>query len=152
MKHVTTLTGEPLESLTPELAIQEQQRQEALETLRRLRKEAAAEIERLLDFMDASDLDPDLEETADNEPSLGWPITGHCGGTEDLEGGNEDDEPDAEGEPSLGTVGDMHFNQTKWADGGRRDLELDGAESGIGDHDGLLEQIGPQDWQTGRMG
>jgi len=46
----------------------------------------------------------------------------------------------------------MHFDQTRWADGGRRDLELDGAESGIGDLDGLLEQIGSQDWQHGGQG
>jgi hypothetical protein len=41
----------------------------------------------------------------------------------------------------------MHFNQERWASGGRRDLEQDGAESGIGDQDGLDEQIGPQDRQ-----
>jgi hypothetical protein len=35
--------------------------------------------------------------------------------------------------------------------GGRRDLELDGAESGIGDADGLHEQVGTQDWQQGAM-
>ena len=33
----------------------------------------------------------------------------------------------------------------------RRDLELDHAESGIGDLDGLLEQLGTQDWQQGAM-
>jgi len=31
-------------------------------------------------------------------------------------------------------------------------LELDPAESGIGDHDGLLEQIGYQDWTRTVMG
>jgi hypothetical protein len=35
----------------------------------------------------------------------------------------------------------------RWASGGRQDLEQDHAESGIGDHDGLLEQIGWRDWQ-----
>ena len=72
--------------------------------------------------------------------------------TDDLEPEPEHDEPDAEGEPSLGSVGGTHFDQTRWADGGRRDLELDGAESGIGDLDGLLEQIGSQDWQHGGQG
>jgi hypothetical protein len=147
MKHVTTLTGEPLESLSPALAKQEAERIEALQRLRRLRKEAAAEIERLLEFMDASDIDPDLEETADDEPSLGWPATGHCGGVDDLEAEPEHDEDGDPAEPSLGSVGDAHFDQTQWASGGRRDLEQDGAESGIGDQDGMDEQLGPRDWQ-----
>jgi hypothetical protein len=60
------------ETLAARLAKQAAEREEALQCLRSLRKEAAAEIERLLEFMDASDLDPDLEETADGEPSLGW--------------------------------------------------------------------------------
>jgi len=30
---------------------------------------------------------------------------------------------------------------------GRRDLELDHAETGIADHDGLLEQVGWRDWR-----
>jgi hypothetical protein len=41
----------------------------------------------------------------------------------------------------------MHFDQTQWAAGGRRDLELDGAESGIADQDGLDEQVPFRDWQ-----
>jgi hypothetical protein len=36
--------------------------------------------------------------------------------------------------------------------GDRSERELDGAESGIGDHDGLLKQVGTQDWQQGSMG
>ena len=52
MKHVTTLTGEPLESLPPELAIQERQRQKTLKRLRKLRQKAADEIDRLLAFLD----------------------------------------------------------------------------------------------------
>ncbi len=54
-------------------------------------------------------------------------------------------------EPALGSL-DHHHSQEEWAAGGRRDLELDGAEFGIGDIDGLLEQIGPQDWQAGKGG
>jgi hypothetical protein len=54
-------------------------------------------------------------------------------------------------EPSLGSVGDMHLDQTRWAAGDRRDLEQDPAESGIGDDDGLAEQVGSQDWQQGAM-
>ena len=64
----------------------------------------------------------------------------------------EHDEDADPAEPSLGSVGDSHFDQTNWAAGGRRDLELDGAESGIGDYDGLMEQVGTQDWQQGGQG
>jgi hypothetical protein len=45
----------------------------------------------------------------------------------------------------------MHLDQTRWAAGDRRDLEQDPAESGIGDDDGLAEQVGSQDWQQGAM-
>jgi hypothetical protein len=54
-------------------------------------------------------------------------------------------------EPSLGSVGDAHFDQTRWAVGDRRDLELDDAESGIADQDGLDEQVPFRDWQGVEM-
>ncbi len=158
MKHVTTPTGEPLDSLPPELAMQERQRQKALKRLRKLRTRAADEIDRLLAFLDASDIDPDLE------PWLGWTAAGARSygneqGIDDLEEEPEheestyDDERGGDDEPSLGSLENFgHGDQTRWAEGGRRDLELDGAESGIGDQDGLMEQIGSQDWQQGRMG
>jgi hypothetical protein len=114
------------------------------------------EIDRLIRFLDETDnhmqRDPDLEETADDEPSLGWSTAGNCGGVDDLEAEPEHDEDADPAEPSLGSVGDSHFDQTNWAAGGRRDLELDGAESGIGDYDGLMEQVGTQDWQQGGQG
>jgi hypothetical protein len=47
---------------------------------------------------------------------------------------------------------DRKDDQTAWAAGGRRDLEQDLAESGIGDADGLHEQVGTQDWQQGAQG
>jgi hypothetical protein len=53
-------------------------------------------------------------------------------------------------EACLGSL-DGRDDQTAWAAGGRRDLKVDGAESGIGDLDGLLEQVGTQDWQQGEM-
>jgi hypothetical protein len=144
------------ETLLAQLAKQEAQRQRTLKRLRRLRQKAADEIDRLLKFLDASDLDPDLEETADNEPSLGWtigiPQGAHCGGIDDLEAATEDDENDLCDEPSLGSVGEVHHDQTRWAVGSRSDLEVDGAESGIGDYDGLMEQVGTQDWQQGGQG
>ena len=43
-------------------------------------------------------------------------------------------------------------DQTAWAAGKGGDVEQDPAESGIGDYDGLGEQIGSQDWQQGAMG
>ncbi|MEY9592264.1 hypothetical protein ABIA06_004555 [Bradyrhizobium yuanmingense] len=73
----------------------------------------------------------------------------------DLEDDNpaEDDDPaenDLDDEPSLGSL-DHNHSQQRWAAGGRSDLEQDHAESGIGDLDGLLEQVGTQDWQRGGM-
>jgi hypothetical protein len=56
-------------------------------------------------------------------------------------------EPDPDLEPSLGSLGEHHPDQTRWAAGDRRDIEQDPAESGIGDYDGVLEQVGSQDWQ-----
>jgi hypothetical protein len=116
------------------LAIQQRQRATALETLARLRKEARAEIERLIDFLDVSDpylqneAEPDGEgDDSDDEPSLGsfdrmtnqdkaW----RCASTMGLPRGRcredadrEDDDPAEESEPS-----------------------------GIGDYDGILEQVG----------
>jgi hypothetical protein len=104
-------------------------------------------VDLMLEFLDGLQADPDLEETADDEPSLGWPATGHCGGIDDLEADPENDEDGDPAEPSLGSIGDMHLDQTRWATGGQRDLEQDGAESGIGDQDGLDEQVPFRDWQ-----
>src|SRR5260370_20874594 len=133
----------PQDMLIARLARQARKRERALARLRELRTRASDEIDRLLEFLDASDLDPDLEETADDEPSLGWTIAvpqgAHCGGIDDLEQEDGNDEPDADGEPSLGSVGDMHFNQERWASGGRRDLEdeHDGSEPGEDDEPAL---------------
>jgi hypothetical protein len=41
-------------------------------------------------------------------------------------------------------------DQAAWAVGDRRDLEVDGAESGIGSPDGMLEQVGCGGWQGDR--
>ncbi|SED15541.1 hypothetical protein SAMN05444164_3883 [Bradyrhizobium erythrophlei] len=40
--------------------------------------------------------------------------------------------------------------EARWAAGGADDLEEDN-NSGRGDWDGLLEQVGTQDWQQGAM-
>jgi hypothetical protein len=61
------------------------------------------------------------------------------------------EQDNADAEPSLGSVGEQHLNQELWSKGDRRDLEMDGGDSGIGDYDGLLEQVGTQDWQQGAL-
>jgi hypothetical protein len=133
---------------------------EAFKTIWRLRNEAREEIDRLIRFLDDTDnhmeREPDDEgDDAETEPSLGsfdrmidqsraWrQQAGELCYSVDAE------QDDADNEPSLGSVGDHHINQERWAAGSRRDLEQDDSESGIGDVDGLLEQVGSQDWQNG---
>lgn len=111
------------------LAIQQREREMTLQRLRRLRKEASAEIERLIAFLDASDEYVMTERECDD-----------C----DREDCFEDDEP------YLGSI-DGRLSQERWSSGGTDDLEQDLAESGIADLDGLLEQAGTQDWQQGAM-
>ena len=89
-------------SITPGLAKQQRERERALRRLRKLRIKAADEIERLLQFLDESDLDPDLE------PSLGFSIAGarsygNEAGADDLEAEPEHLEDGADHEPSLGS-------------------------------------------------
>jgi hypothetical protein len=104
----------------------------------KLRKDARDEIDRLIRFLDETDNPMELEpEDEGDDAEL------------------EDDDPaedDGLREPSLGSVGDVHFDQRRWAAGDRRDLELDDGEAGIGDYDGLAEQVGSQDWQQAGMG
>ncbi|MGY3358850.1 hypothetical protein ACVWZK_005513 [Bradyrhizobium sp. GM0.4] len=106
--------AESVDSFSSRMAIRQRVTAKPLSDLARLRKEASAEIERLLAFLDRTEPDPDLE-------------------------------------PSLGSLGEHHTDQTRWAAGDRRELEQDPAESGVGDLDGLLEQVGSQDWQQGAM-
>ncbi|MDF0581273.1 hypothetical protein [Bradyrhizobium yuanmingense] len=112
--------------LPPGLRRQEQERQRALRRLARLRNEASAEIERLIAFLDASDpyICTEVEEDFEQEQETGEPALGSC---------------------------DQQVDQTRWSDGGADDCELDPADSGIGDQDGLLEQIGSQDWTQAVM-
>lgn len=144
MKHVREPLTDSVRTIPPGLALQQRERETSLQRLARLRKEASAEIERLIAFLDASDqyVSTELEEDI----------------SADLEDGDpaEDDDPaenDLEDEPSLGSLGTGEWSdQTKWAAGNRADLEdeHDGREpdaSGIGDMEGLLEQVGSQSWQ-----
>ncbi|WP_338688661.1 hypothetical protein V5279_24410 [Bradyrhizobium sp. 26S5] len=140
----------------------------------RLRREARDEVDRLLRFLDKTDdyvcreLEDDSgenEEGGDTEPSLGsldratnqerWSKGGLGGADRELD--RSDYEPSLgsiERHPSLLGWGDGSNptgDQTRWASGGTRDLE-DECSTGIGDHDGLLEQVGSQDWRQGSMG
>jgi hypothetical protein len=72
--------------------------EELFQAIGRLRKEARDEIDRLIGFLDKTDdyISRELEESNDDEPSLGWTNTGlqcgHCGGVDDLEAEPENDE------------------------------------------------------------
>jgi hypothetical protein len=126
-----------------------------------LRRDAREEIDRLIRFLDETENHMELEPNGD-ELDFSYPHTGprtvvftsgpeltnraHSEDDED-DDVDEDDDP---AEPALASLDGQDY-QTRWA-AGRRDLELDGAESGIGDLDGLREQVGTQDWQDGRVG
>jgi hypothetical protein len=112
--------------------------EQIFQAIGRLRKEARDEIDRLIRFLDETDnhmaIDCEPEDEGDDSEL-------------------EDDDPaedDGTAEPSLGSL-DHHHSQERWGAGDRRDHEQDPAESGIGDHDGLHEQVGTQDWQQGAM-
>lgn len=146
--------------LNANLVAQERNRRKAISTLRRLRRKARDEISRLIQFLDQSDPyvmteledDDEREDGGDAEPSLGSfdritdqeksnrQVSTWC-----LPPGSDLEHDDCDREPSLGSL-DHNHSQERWAAGSRRDLEGDSAESGIGDHDGLLEQIGYRDW------
>jgi hypothetical protein len=104
--------------------------EEIFKAIGRLRKEARDEIHRLIQFLDSSDNHMELEP--------------------------EDEDDEAMREPSLGSL-DRSIAQTRWGAGCCDDTEHehDGREpdeSGIGDYDGLMEQVGTQDWQNGGQG
>lgn len=62
-----------------------------------------------------------------------------------------DTEPGEDDEPSLGALEGHTDQRAAWHVESVNDYELDHSESGIGDPDGLLEQVGTQDWQQGAM-
>lgn len=92
------------------------------------RQEVGKRINELLDqsmalitALDLMEADCDLEDTADDEPSLGWTERGGPGDTCDLELDNADDEDDGTEEPTLGAP--ERFSQAHWPDGSRGDHE-----------------------------
>ncbi|MGK7057088.1 hypothetical protein AB4853_11480 [Bradyrhizobium sp. 1050_B9_N1_2] len=145
MENIRELPADSTRAILHGLAIQQRERARALGDLARLRKEASAEITRLIAFLDASDpyVMTELEDECEDEGA-------QCEGGGGEEGCEDEGADTNDREPSLGSL-DHHHSQERWAAGGRRDLELDHAESGIGDLDGLLEQVGTQDWQQGAM-
>jgi hypothetical protein len=100
-----------------------------------LRKEAAAAIERLIAFLDATEPDTDLE------PSLGWTtssnhwletpedLIGNANGGDDRE--DEDErEPPVDDEPSLGWTSTTNQMATDWA--ANHTLGATDLEEGVG--------------------
>src|ERR1700712_2032593 len=88
-----------------------------------IRQAAEAQIERLIALLDVIDGDPDLE------PSL----TGYSPGMDDREGDESDTEPSLCGiTVGPGAASDLEFS-----------CEDEGhiSDSGIGDSDGLMEQV-----------
>ena len=83
----------------------------------------------LIEALDTMEADPDLEETGDDEPSLGWPLRGPSayGATEgdDRELDETDDEDGGDNEPTLGAPerGGWYVSQEHWADGAKGDHE-----------------------------
>jgi hypothetical protein len=170
MKHVPPPTGMPVdgpevtqEEISCRLAVQERQRVKTHRRIQKLRERAFLEIERLIAFLDACDPyvtteleeDDDREEGGDAEPSLGsfdraFNQEKSYRQAADTAGDTDAEQDDCDDEPALGSL-DHNHSQEEWATGDRRDLEQDGGESGIGDRDGLLEQVGSQDWQHGGM-
>ncbi|WP_439365490.1 hypothetical protein ACNJYD_04380 [Bradyrhizobium sp. DASA03005] len=73
-------------------------------------------------------------------------------GTKDLEDEHDGAEPGDDDEPSLGALEGHTDQRAAWHAASVNDYELDHSESGIGDLDGALEQVGTQDWQQGTMG
>jgi hypothetical protein len=127
--------------------------EEAFQAIGRLRKEARDEIDRLIRFLDDTDdhmeREPDGDELDVSYPESGQRVL-HGLTNEDDEDADADEDSDP-AEPALGSL-DEQADQTGWAAGGRRDLELDPAESGIVDLDGLLEQVGCGGYQGDRTG
>jgi hypothetical protein len=119
------------------LAAQQRQRAKTLRRLAKLRERASAEIERLLEFLNASDEyvqteleqdDLDEDDGTENEPSLGaldrpmnqnkaWADTRQPQWLHDCEHDNCDDEANGDKEPSLGwcrggAIGDTNDLET----------------------------------------
>lgn len=166
MKHVPKLQGEPLKAEACERLMVPPAVDAALRKLARLRKEAAAEIERLLAFLDATDGDSDLEPVlAAPEVRDGYGRRGYVwarGATDDLEDDADDenehvdDEDDNDDEPSLGSNDGVC--QSCWSAGSYDDREGDPGcddredvcEDEGSEHDGSESSLGWTDGEAAR--
>jgi hypothetical protein len=136
--------------------------EELFQAIGRLRKEARDEIDRLIRFLDDTDNHMEREEAVDDvgcddievEPSLGWTELEARFGRHAAPADVDAELDNCDDEPSLGSDDCAIYNQRGWAAGGTTDCEgdeHDGREpqeddewddTGIGDPDGLQEQIG----------
>ncbi|APG11399.1 hypothetical protein BKD09_23990 [Bradyrhizobium japonicum] len=134
--------------------------EQIFQAIGRLRKEARDEIDRLIRFLDSTEdhmeLEPEDEGDGDSELEDDDPAENDLDDEPSL--GALENHPTSPwpGQPNLPLRCDNSGGQQLWASSGTRDLEdeHDGREpdeSGIGDLDGLLEQVGTQDWQQGAM-
>lgn len=104
----------------------------------RLRKEASAEINRLIAFLDASDpyASTELEAQIDDgpcddhelEPSL-CGITADCSHFCGPEASEDLEEDKSDNEPSLGSLD--NFDQSRWGSSSRSDLEQQCEDEGV---------------------
>jgi hypothetical protein len=130
MENVRELPAESTRAILSGLAIQERERETSLQRLARLRKEASAEIDRLIAFLDQSDpyVMTELEEECEDEGA-------QC---EDEGAEHDGREPNVDDEPSLCGV-------TVTPGDGGRDLEAD-----LGSLDRQIDQrrslAGPGYW------
>lgn len=121
---------------TSGLAAQDAARADALKTIAMLRREASAEIERLIAFMDETDgySTTELDEAADDIPcddrELEMNLTGlqgqHLPSQFDDQYGDLEAEIDGQAfdeEPSLGSLTSNSLSQENWGGGAGSDLE-----------------------------
>jgi hypothetical protein len=116
--------------------------EQIFQAIGRLRKEARDEIDRLIRFLDKTDdyVSRELEDSIDDNPH----DDNELDGPEHAE--DEQSEPD---EPSLGAFEGHDDQSVSWKCSNRSDRELDGAESGIGDQDGMQEQLSGRVYPSG---
>lgn len=104
MENVRELPAESTRAILAGLGIQQRERARALSDLARLRKEARAEIHRLITFLDQSDpyVMTELEDAVDDGP---------CD-TDELEVSEGDEEDGGDNEPSLGSLDHYHSQES----------------------------------------
>jgi hypothetical protein len=109
-----------------------------LPSIAHLRKEAAAAIERLIAFLDATEADPDAEPSLgfsnggfrpEDQPQDGWGFHMNANGGHDEEDEHDGAEPDVDHEPSLGWTHTTNQTATAWA---ANNLGMIDLEEGVG--------------------